>query len=46
MDCKGFMGKLIKESTLATDEVAAAIGWLSIGRVLSVSCGSIEVAYD
>jgi hypothetical protein len=46
MDHKGFTGKPAKESTLVADEVVVIIGRLSIGRVLSVLCGDIEVTYD
>jgi hypothetical protein len=45
MDRKGSIGKPAKESTLTTNEVAVTIGMLSLGRVLSVLCGRVEVTY-
>jgi hypothetical protein len=43
MDHKGSAGKSAKESTLTADE---AVDSLSIGRVLSVSCGGVKMTYD
>jgi hypothetical protein len=45
MDRKGSIGKPAKESTLTTNEVATTIGMMSLGRVLSVLCGRVEVTY-
>jgi hypothetical protein len=46
MDHKGSMGKTAKEYTLTVDEVVATISRMSIGWVLIILCGGVEVTYS